>query len=270
MRIVKDVVLSPEAGDFGKGDLFLPEKLEGAKAILLIHGGGWNSMNRQRMGNVAEFLARLGYAVLNIDYRLLPKATYMDLEKDCLAAAEFLLTKDIPELKGVDRKKIIVAGASAGGHLALMAGIKTSVNKISGIIDISGPTDLTTPDIKGLLLGSAFTTGHANPEELLRDASPAKIVEDNPPPLLILHSDADKIVNVIHADIILKAWRSKGGAVQAYIYNGDAQKGHDIWRDDGSNPPKLKQDLELQIETFLRIFHASQYDRTVSPEPLNR
>lgn len=62
-----------------------------AKAVLLIHVGAWRSMDRVRFNGIAQSLVGCGYAVFNIDYRLMPETAYPTCEMDCMAAARFLL-----------------------------------------------------------------------------------------------------------------------------------------------------------------------------------
>ena len=120
-ELIKDIPYDPSAGPTATGDLFLPDCAGAAKVMLLIHGGGWNAMNRHRMDGIAEGLVQLGYAVFNIDYRLLPEAPYPACEQDCLAAGRFLLNSALPVVAGLNREAITVMGASAGGHLASAA-----------------------------------------------------------------------------------------------------------------------------------------------------
>ncbi|MFG0250559.1 MAG: alpha/beta hydrolase, partial [Phycisphaeraceae bacterium JB051] len=134
MHVVWNIRYSQQAGDDGFGDLYLPKESQNAKAVLLIHGGAWKSMDRVRFNAVAAWLAECGYAVFNIDYRLLPAYEYPACEVDCIDAANFLLDAGHESMMQLDREKIVVAGASAGGHLALMVGMKLPISQVAGII----------------------------------------------------------------------------------------------------------------------------------------
>ena len=134
MRMIPDISYCSEAGDRGRGDLYLPERVSTDTPVALtIHGGGWASMDRTSFAGVAEFLCGLGFAAFNINYRLLDRGPWPLCGDDCLRAADFVLNGTFPELDGCDRRRLFIIGASAGGHLALMTGLRLPEEKVSGI-----------------------------------------------------------------------------------------------------------------------------------------
>ena len=69
MKIITDLEFTPGLA----GDLFLPDGQApdgGFPLALLIHGGGWTSMDHHALRGIADFLAENGFAVFNIDYCL--------------------------------------------------------------------------------------------------------------------------------------------------------------------------------------------------------
>src|SRR5262249_49361199 len=52
------------------GDLYLPKGLDKAPVVIAVHGGGWQAGNRASYKYWGPFLARNGYALFSIDYRL--------------------------------------------------------------------------------------------------------------------------------------------------------------------------------------------------------
>ena len=111
-----------------RGDLYLPDTVSAeTPKLLLVHGGGWHSAKYQRgtLADEAELFRRAGYAVYNIDYRLAPAAPWPEIGDDCLAAARrFVACEGMPQLAPAAGKPVFVLGASAGGHLALMTGLR--------------------------------------------------------------------------------------------------------------------------------------------------
>ena len=90
------------------------------------------------MSEIATFLCQdLGLAVFNINYRLCRKSVWPAGGDDCLEAAWTLLEGRIPQIQG-NGKKILIIGASSGGHYALMTGLRLPPERVSGIISISG------------------------------------------------------------------------------------------------------------------------------------
>lgn len=252
-RMVPDIRYSDAAGEKGVGDLFVPAGVARPRTILLIHGGGWKAMVRHRVQHVAAFLARLGYAVFNISYRLLPEAPYPACQDDCLAAARFVLETDHRAVAPLNRETIVVGGFSAGGHLALMTGLNLPREQVAGIIDGCGPTELLAPEMAEIMNGSGMFAERHDRAEALQAASPTTLASGRQalPPLLVLHCQRDSVVPVQQAYRIIKSWNAAEADVQAFLFSGPGERGHDIW----CNPkPELHPKLEQQIATFLATF----------------
>jgi acetyl esterase/lipase len=60
-----------------------------APCVIVVHGGGWDGGDRAEIAHFDHWLARHGYAVVAIDYRLAPKSTWPAPRDDLLAAIEF-------------------------------------------------------------------------------------------------------------------------------------------------------------------------------------
>jgi len=256
LMIVENICYSEKAGGAGFGDLYLPAQPEKARPLLLIHGGAWKIMDRSRVKMVAEFLARKGFAVFNIDYRLIPQADYPACELDCLAAAQFLLDGRHPAMKQLDLRSIVPLGLSAGGHLALMTGLKLPPGQVAGIIDISGPTDLASPELRNLMKGSGMfkSQGGEEYESSLKAASPTVIADKKTlPPLLVLNNQNDQIVPVQQAYKIMEVWNKSQADLQVFLWKGKPGMTHDIWRNGNLNPD-LHVMIERQITAFLETF----------------
>jgi len=98
------------------GDLYLPKGRAKAPVLVAIHGGGWQVGNRQFYRYWGLFLARAGYAVFAIDYRLGKPGVYPAAVYDAKAAVQFVRAK-AAELD-LDPDRIGLVGDSAGAHLA--------------------------------------------------------------------------------------------------------------------------------------------------------
>jgi acetyl esterase/lipase len=53
------------------GDLYLPKGVEKAPVLIGVHGGGWQVGDRKFYRNWGTYLAKNGYAVFSIEYRLM-------------------------------------------------------------------------------------------------------------------------------------------------------------------------------------------------------
>jgi acetyl esterase/lipase len=72
------------------GDLYLPKGLDKAPVMIAAHGGGCQAGNRSFYRYWGPFLARNGYAVFSIDYRLAKAGTYPGSVYDLKAAIQFV------------------------------------------------------------------------------------------------------------------------------------------------------------------------------------
>lgn len=100
-------------------DFYPPQATNGnSPAIILVHGGGWTGGSRAGFSPIAEVFNELGYAVLNIEYRLATKAKFPGAVLDVAAAVRW--TRAHAEEHRIDPDQIFLVGGSAGGHLAAM------------------------------------------------------------------------------------------------------------------------------------------------------
>ncbi len=100
------------------GDLYMPKGRAKAPALVAIHGGGWQVGNRTFYQYWGPFLARNGYALFSIEYRLGKPGVYPAAVYDAKAAIQFVRAK-AAELD-IDPDRIGLMGDSAGSHLAAL------------------------------------------------------------------------------------------------------------------------------------------------------
>jgi acetyl esterase/lipase len=109
------------------GQLYLPENVRGkgiestAPLVVFVHGGCWlNAFSVDHSEAFSQALTKEGYAVWSIEYRRTGDdgGGWPGSLNDVLKGVSFVQTfKDYP----IDLNKVILAGHSAGGHLALLA-----------------------------------------------------------------------------------------------------------------------------------------------------
>jgi acetyl esterase/lipase len=103
-------------------DLYRPEGVENPPVALYLHGGGWAVGTRtDRIEERVLPVVSEGIAVASASYRLTDVAQWPAQRDDVVAAVRFLA--DNAEQLGVRGEQIGAWGASAGGHLALMAAL---------------------------------------------------------------------------------------------------------------------------------------------------
>ncbi len=248
-RVIEKIVYDETHQLFG--DLHLPENPEGARVVLLIHGGGWCALDRHSQDGVAFWLASQGVAVYNIEYRLTGQAPWPACGDDTLAAFRFLKDADLPAFAGLDRRQLFVVGASAGGHLALMTGLRVPGEEVAGIVSISGITELHEDAQRHPSRYVPFWGGRTPSEAEIAAASPVSHVRAGQPPVFLTHSGPDTVVAFCHAERFVEAARKVGCDVPLFPFDRPESEGHGIWIV-GSDPHKLFPELEAAILGFLK------------------
>lgn len=99
-------------------DWVRPDNDEIYPGIVLVHGGGWIGGSRKSFQTTAEDLARAGYVVANVDYRLATEAKFPGAVLDVKAAVRWMRAN--AEMLGLNPERIGGVGGSAGGHLTAM------------------------------------------------------------------------------------------------------------------------------------------------------
>lgn len=199
-----------------------------APAILWIHGGGWVGGAKENAGGFLLRFLEKGFVVVNVEYRLAKAALAPAAVSDVLKAADWLRRNAAKY--GIDSKRIIVGGDSAGGHLALMVGLTPKAaalgptGKVAAVINFYGITDLMD------VLEGANQRPYAlqwlpdslpDRREIARRASPQTWVSKNAPAVLTIHGSADPTVPYDHGVTLTKMLLADGNdAEMISIPNG--------------------------------------------------
>jgi acetyl esterase/lipase len=202
-----NVVYVKTGGWEGRMDIYMPPKDKGTTPVVInIHGGGWNHGVKESQTGF-NTLFKAGFAVANIEYRLTGQATAPAAVEDSRCALIYLV-QHAKELN-IDVNRIVIMGGSAGGHLALMAGLLgndhrfdancpgTENIKVAAIIDKYGITDVWDWGYGSNITSKSATNwlgAHAKDQEFAKSVSPMTYVNKNSPPTFIVHGDADPTV----------------------------------------------------------------------------
>ena len=200
----KDLVYS-KVGDWeGKLDVYYSNDSTQLKPLVInIHGGGWNHGSKEQQTGFGSFFKN-GYTVANIEYRLVHQGKAPSAIEDIRCALLYLVQN--AELFQIDTNKIVLMGSSAGGHLALMAGLQPKESMfdsncsnqkqftIVAIINKYGITDLSTK--QGLKSKSVqnWLGNYKADDDFVKSVSPINYVSKNSPATFIVHGNADSVV----------------------------------------------------------------------------
>jgi dipeptidyl aminopeptidase/acylaminoacyl peptidase len=149
------------------------------------------------------------------------------------------------------RRKIIIVGASSGGHLALMTGLRLPAEKVVAVVSISGIGDMKTD--QALSPGRyKILFSHEPSDEEIRDASPATYLKPDSPPILCTHTPKDNVVPIQSAQVFLDAVHKNGTIGESYYYEKEETGySHRIWIP-GSSPHRLYPEIEAAIASFIK------------------
>ncbi|GAA2655276.1 MULTISPECIES: alpha/beta hydrolase [Streptomyces] len=172
-----------------------------APLVVLLHGGAWRApYDRQHVTPLADFLARRGFAVANVEYRRGSSLPHQNAEgpvagrwpetfDDVAAAMDALPGLAADALPQADVRRTVVTGHSAGGHLALWAAARhvlpagspwrlPSPPMLRGVVALAPIADFAVAEELGVCGGaSAQLLGGADHwDERLPYADPAALL----------------------------------------------------------------------------------------------
>jgi acetyl esterase/lipase len=231
-------------------DIYLPSgrSADTTKLLLMIHGGAWMSGDKSEFTPYISKLQQLfpGYAIANMDYRLATVSGnfFPTQENDVKAAISLLMSKRTEYLFS---DKIVLFGASAGGHLSALQAYKYSSPKIRVVVDMFGPSDMVDLFNSSNFQSQAALqilmngTPTSNPA-IYQNSSPINFVTAQSPPTIIFHGDQDLLVNVSQSVELKNALQAAGVPVQLEIYPG---MGHELW------PEAVMDNALAKVRTFV-------------------
>jgi acetyl esterase/lipase len=234
-------------------DIYLPAGRTQSETPLLIyiHGGAWIDGDKSEFLQIKPILEREfpGYAFISLNYRLFDFATgkngIPDQEKDIIAAINFIESQ-LEEWNISD--DVIISGASAGGHLALLHALKNNTSDLKAAIAFFPPTDLaelykfnniTSLGLSALLGGTPATATAA-----YQASSPVSFVDSKDVPTIFFHGDVDTVVPISQSELLKSALQNAGVRHQFTVVPG---QGHGF-------TPTTNEQLIRQAKEFIGEF----------------
>ena len=215
-----------------KLDLYLPKNRTRPNAtLILFHGGGWVDGQKER--NVLFLLPYLemGWSAVNVEYRTARQAPAPAAVEDVRCALRWLTYR--ARDYSLDTSRFVVTGTSAGGHLALMAGMLPANSVFDRQCPIEGNDrwgSAAVPEPKVAAIVNWFGIGDVadlldGPNarnyarewfgsfpnaELAKQLSPVNYVRAGLPPIITIHGENDDVAPYAHS-VRLHAALDKAG-----------------------------------------------------------
>jgi acetyl esterase/lipase len=220
VRVTRNLQYGTDAGQQLVLDVYQPSGTTSPHpALILIHGGGWTSGDKERYEPISRALASEGFVVFNIDYTLdVSGSPGYPRQVDDARSALAWVRQHAAEYHG-DAGRLAVAGGSAGGYLAAMLGVKedtAGAAPVRAVVSLSGPMDLVA--LATALRGATSSPGQCQPvscdvlqqattslrallgcdpvqcpDQLLRAASPISYVTSASPPFFLANSTEETV-----------------------------------------------------------------------------
>ncbi|MDV5171617.1 alpha/beta hydrolase [Photobacterium rosenbergii] len=262
IRLNADFVYAETYNNMGRPiklsmDVIQPFSPEPLPAVLFVTGGGFMDAPKTKFIGQRVDMARAGYVVASIDYRVVPMVTFPGMLEDIKSAVRYMRAN--AKKFGIDPDRIAIMGESAGGYLAAIAATTNGMKEfdkganldqssdVQAAIDLYGLSDLTrvgadysaerqktheSPAIPEAMLvnGIPFQAGGSILSDLDKAAyaNPITHISKNTPPFLLMHGDADPIVSPSQTKILHDALVDKGIDSTRYVIKGADHAGF-LW-----------------------------------------
>ncbi|MGV0836767.1 alpha/beta hydrolase fold domain-containing protein [Mycolicibacterium thermoresistibile] len=238
-----------------------------APVLVFVPGGAWVHGSRMLQGYaLLSQLAEQGWVCLSIDYRVAPQHRWPAHITDVKTAVAWARAN--VDKFGGDRNFVAVAGCSAGGHLAALAGLSendpdlqnelpegsdTSVDAVVGIYGRYDWADRSTAErvrFVDFLERVVVNKRLDRHPEVFHQASPMHRVHPDAPPFLIVHGSGDSVIPVWQARSFVERLRAVSRSVVGYLELPGAGHGFDMI--DGARTGSTAMAIGLFLEHIQR------------------
>jgi acetyl esterase/lipase len=256
----EDVIYGRKYGLAMTMDVFAPKDKSKAngRGIIWCVSGGWVSGKPGGIGPGQEFVNR-GYTVFAVVHGSQPKFTIPEVLDDMHRSVRFI--KFNAKKYNVDPDKLGISGGSAGGHLSLMQGcapkgpeakpkdaVERQNSKVAAVACFFPPTDFLNYGKEGhVALGEGTLKGFRPPfdfwerdkatnklvviedserrKAIGKEISPVTHVTKDSAPALIIHGDADFLVPIQQAELIIAKFKENGVPCELVVRKGAGHGG---------------------------------------------
>jgi acetyl esterase/lipase len=249
----EDIVYGRKFGTALTMDVLVPRKNANGIGVIYVVSGGWYSAREIAFPYFITELTGRGYTVFAVVHGSQPKFTIPEILEDMHRAVRFIRYH---AKYHVNPERLGITGASAGGHLSLMQGVggkrgdakardpvDRGSSQVQAVACFFPPTDfLNYGKVGEKALGNGILSGFKAPfefqefdqksrafvlitdekkrEDIGRKISPVNLVTKDAPPTLIIHGDADKLVPIQQAQIMIDKLKEAGVPAELVVKKG--------------------------------------------------
>ena len=261
----EDVVYGRKYGTALTLDVLTPKENANGAAIVWVVSGGWFSAHEAINPGFVQELLKRGYTVFAVVHGSQPRFTIPEIVADMNRAVRFIRYHAADY--HIDPDRIGITGASAGGHLSLMQGtagdkgnpeakdpIDKTSSRVQAVACFFPPTDFLNYGKtgenalgRGILQGfkAPFDFHEQDPNtkvfrpimdesrilEIGRQICPVTHASSDDPPTLIMHGDADQLVPIQQAQLIIDKLKSAGVDCKLVVKKGQSHGWPDLLQD---------------------------------------
>ena len=249
VKVVRDIVYATYGDRKVMLDLYLPASPPAGKmpCIMVVHGGGWRSGDKNKFARFASAFAEKGFAAACIAYRLRPEVEIRQCVEDAKASVRWVRAN--AGKYAIDVERIGAFGGSAGAHLVAMLGTSFKAAKLEGnggnegvssrvhaVVALATPADLTA---FGRFMGKT---------EAAKLISPVTYVDSHSAKFLLMHCKGDRLVPYKQSLILQEKLKKANVPVRLITI---VRGGHAFWNGKTAKATKARADaVSFFQETF--------------------
>ena len=220
--VTKDAIYKVVNNDSLMLRVYFPDNFKKKKKYLTIvffFGGGWNGGTITQFEDQSKYFASRGMVTAVVDYRVKSrnKTTPFDAVKDAKSAMRYL--KNHAKDFGIDTKKMVASGGSAGGHLAAATTLLPGLNESTDDLSVS-------PKATALILFNPVIDngeggyGYERIGDRYMEISPMHNITKGAPPTIFFLGDNDKHIPVATGKEYKSRMEAVGSRCDLFIYEG--------------------------------------------------
>ncbi len=186
--------------------------------VVYVHGGGWTGGDPQRQArDMYHALALDGWVTLAIRYPFAPDVTVP--EQIAVVRSAIRWARSSASRYGVDPTMVVLAGGSAGAHLATMAALTPTddAERVAGVIGLYGIYDMANRHGRrahwDMIRRDVMRASVAEAPDRYDAVSPIVQISATAPPMLLVHGTRDTLVPIGEAEQFAAALRQAGRRV---------------------------------------------------------